>query len=72
MTSQLIYTCYRIGDIDRSVEFYTALGYEVSIVTKSLGRSDAYFPPLHRITASFKDGVLIFETMNKKTFSSEM
>ena len=28
MTSQLIHTCYRIGDIDRSVEFYTALGFE--------------------------------------------
>jgi len=26
--SQLIHTCYRIGDIDRSVEFYEALGFE--------------------------------------------
>jgi lactoylglutathione lyase len=26
--SQLIHTCYRIGDIDRSVEFYNALGFE--------------------------------------------
>jgi lactoylglutathione lyase len=26
--SQLIHTCYRIGDIDRSVEFYKALGFE--------------------------------------------
>jgi lactoylglutathione lyase len=24
----LIHTCYRIGDIDRSVAFYTALGFE--------------------------------------------
>jgi lactoylglutathione lyase len=24
----LIHTCYRIGDIDRSVEFYKALGFE--------------------------------------------
>ncbi len=28
MPSQLIHTCYRIGDIDRSVEFYKALGFE--------------------------------------------
>jgi lactoylglutathione lyase len=28
MASQLIHTCYRIGDIDRSVEFYEALGFE--------------------------------------------
>ena len=27
MASQLIHTCYRIGDIDRSVEFYEALGF---------------------------------------------
>ena len=26
--SQLIHTCYRIGDIDRSVAFYEALGFE--------------------------------------------
>jgi lactoylglutathione lyase len=26
--SQLIHTCYRIGDIDRSVAFYRALGFE--------------------------------------------
>ena len=26
--SQLIHTCYRIGDIDRSVAFYDALGFE--------------------------------------------
>ncbi|MEX2195904.1 MAG: VOC family protein [Thermoleophilaceae bacterium] len=26
--SQLIHTCYRIGDIDRSVDFYTRLGFE--------------------------------------------
>jgi len=25
---QLIHTCYRIGDIDRSVSFYEALGFE--------------------------------------------
>ena len=25
---ELIHTCYRIGDIDRSVEFYNALGFE--------------------------------------------
>jgi lactoylglutathione lyase len=25
---ELIHTCYRIGDIDRSVGFYTALGFE--------------------------------------------
>jgi lactoylglutathione lyase len=25
---ELIHTCYRIGDIDRSVAFYTALGFE--------------------------------------------
>ena len=25
---QLIHTCYRIGDIDRSVAFYAALGFE--------------------------------------------
>ena len=24
----LIHTCYRIGDIDRSVAFYEALGFE--------------------------------------------
>ena len=28
--SSLIHTCYRIGDIDRSVEFYKALGFEES------------------------------------------
>lgn len=28
MPSQLIHTCYRIGDIDRSVAFYAALGFE--------------------------------------------
>jgi lactoylglutathione lyase len=28
MASQLIHTCYRIGDIDRSVEFYEALGFD--------------------------------------------
>jgi lactoylglutathione lyase len=26
--SELIHTCYRIGDVDRSVEFYKALGFE--------------------------------------------
>jgi len=26
--AQLIHTCYRIGDIDRSVAFYNALGFE--------------------------------------------
>ena len=26
--TDLIHTCYRIGDIDRSVAFYTALGFE--------------------------------------------
>ena len=26
--SELIHTCYRIGDIDRSVDFYKALGFE--------------------------------------------
>lgn len=26
--SELIHTCYRIGEIDRSVRFYTALGFE--------------------------------------------
>ncbi|MEA2472481.1 MAG: lactoylglutathione lyase [Thermoleophilaceae bacterium] len=26
--SQLIHTCYRIGDIDRSVAFYKALGFD--------------------------------------------
>jgi lactoylglutathione lyase len=28
MASELIHTCYRIGDIDRSVAFYEALGME--------------------------------------------
>jgi lactoylglutathione lyase len=28
MASELIHTCYRIGDIDRSVKFYEALGFE--------------------------------------------
>src|SRR5215211_6466855 len=27
-TIELIHTCYRIGDIDRSVAFYSALGFE--------------------------------------------
>jgi lactoylglutathione lyase len=26
--SELLHTCYRIGDIDRSVQFYEALGFE--------------------------------------------
>jgi lactoylglutathione lyase len=26
--NELLHTCYRIGDIDRSVEFYEALGFE--------------------------------------------
>jgi lactoylglutathione lyase len=26
--SELIHTCYRIGDVDRSVAFYRALGFE--------------------------------------------
>ena len=26
--AELIHTCYRIGDIDRSVAFYEALGFE--------------------------------------------
>jgi len=26
--TELIHTCYRIGDIDRSVQFYEALGFE--------------------------------------------
>jgi lactoylglutathione lyase len=26
--SELLHTCYRIGDIDRSVDFYEALGFE--------------------------------------------
>ena len=26
--SELLHTCYRIGDIDRSVAFYAALGFE--------------------------------------------
>jgi lactoylglutathione lyase len=25
---ELVHTCYRIGDIDRSVAFYEALGFE--------------------------------------------
>jgi lactoylglutathione lyase len=28
MPPELIHTCYRIGDIDRSVQFYEALGFE--------------------------------------------
>jgi lactoylglutathione lyase len=28
MASELIHTCYRIGDIDRSVGFYERLGFE--------------------------------------------
>ena len=28
MGPELIHTCYRIGDIDRSVAFYNALGFE--------------------------------------------
>ena len=28
MASELIHTCYRIGDIDRSVKFYEALGFQ--------------------------------------------
>ena len=28
MASELIHTCYRIGEIDRSVKFYEALGFE--------------------------------------------
>ena len=28
MPPELIHTCYRIGDIDRSVAFYEALGFE--------------------------------------------
>ena len=28
MASELIHTCYRIGEIDRSVAFYEALGFE--------------------------------------------
>ncbi len=28
MTSELIHTCYRIGDIDRSVAFYETLGFQ--------------------------------------------
>ena len=28
MGSELIHTCYRIGDVDRSVAFYEALGFE--------------------------------------------
>ena len=28
LMSELIHTCYRIGDIDRSVDFYTRLGFE--------------------------------------------
>ncbi len=28
MASELIHTCYRIGNIDRSVAFYKALGFE--------------------------------------------
>jgi lactoylglutathione lyase len=27
-SSQLLHTCYRIGDIDRSVDFYAKLGFE--------------------------------------------
>ncbi len=28
MAAELIHTCYRITDVDRSVEFYTKLGFE--------------------------------------------
>ncbi len=28
MTGELIHTCYRIGEIDRSIAFYNALGFE--------------------------------------------
>src|SRR5213595_2923645 len=28
MASELIHTCYRIGDSDRSIAFYEALGFE--------------------------------------------
>jgi len=28
MSSELIHTCYRIGEIDRSVAFYATLGFE--------------------------------------------
>src|SRR3954467_2516015 len=28
MPDELIHTCYRIGDVDRSVEFYEKLGFE--------------------------------------------
>jgi len=62
--SELIHTCYRIGDIDRSVSFYEKLGFQeagrMPPRLSAIFRRRSVAAPSHARTASpFKSGSTI-------------
>jgi lactoylglutathione lyase len=63
---QLIHTCYRIGDIDRSVSFYEALGFE------ELGRMPIRDEAINVFMGLPGDGARLELTYNHGVDSYEM
>ena len=66
MSSQLIHTCYRIGDIDRSVAFYRALGFD------EVGRMDIRDEAVNVFMGLPGDGARLELTYNHGVDSYEL
>ena len=66
MASQLIHTCYRIGDIDRSVAFYEALGFA------EIGRMDIRDEAVNVFMGLPDDGARLELTYNHGVDSYEL
>jgi lactoylglutathione lyase len=64
--SQLIHTCYRIGDIDRSVAFYKALGFD------EIGRMDIRDEAVNVFMGLPDDGARLELTYNHGVDSYEL
>jgi len=64
--SQLIHTCYRIGDIDRSVAFYEALGFD------EIGRMDIRDEAVNVFMGLPDDGARLELTYNHGVDSYEL
>jgi lactoylglutathione lyase len=64
--SELIHTCYRIGEIDRSVRFYSALGFE------EVGRMDLPDGAVNVFMGLPGDGARLELTHNPGVNSYEM
>ena len=66
MSSNLIHTCYRIGDIDRSVSFYRALGFD------EVGRMDIRDEAVNVFMGLPGDGARLELTYNHGVDSYEL